>query len=322
VKLNPACIALCFCLLPAIQNIQAQDQNQQPRAEEQQSPEPQPPTVTQSSPTVPPPKFVPSEVNTGRGWSIEPMYWYNSVQPALRTGEKFASAPRSGDLDYSNLRPTTYGVLVSIPAAKTSMVRVSYFRMRKENDSTILNQDSNFFKIDADAGDPVLLQYAFSNLKASFDYLTYFWNVGKSELRLKTLWEIQWAGVTSDMTILSVDPSSGLATPKPTGHDFVIILPTVGIGLEHTLGRHFRWEAKGSGMSFGGRHSAIVDTEASVALRMGRLELLAGGKMYYYRSSPNDDNYIKGTMFGPYAGIRYYFKKERPTGGTTAAPTR
>ena len=39
-------------------------------------------------------------------------------------------------------------------------------------------------------------------------------------------------------------------------------------------------------------------------------ELLAGGKYFHYKTSPQGEQYIKGTIYGPTVSLRYYFKKQ------------
>ena len=104
--------------------------------------------------------------------------------------------------------------------------------------------------------------------KLSYDYLTYFWKRGNSELRLKTLYEIQRISVNSEVDDFQVDTTGALVNINPIINSQSVFLPTFGLGLEHTLSRHFRWEARGSG--FGLPHRGdIVDAEAQhcVSLR-------------------------------------------------------
>jgi hypothetical protein len=316
VKLNPTRVVLC-CLL-AVSSAVAQD-----TAQPAPSATPQTTGLPTGPQTLPPPKYVPSEENTGRGFSIEPFYMMGNYQPSLHTGLKFSSTTtNSGDLDYSKLNPRVYGALVSIPASKTSMIRISYFQ-GKAPDFVVATQPITLFKVaDAQPGDGIAADHSFSAIKVSLDYLTYYWNVGKSELRLKTYWEVQRVGITNNVTVFPLLSDGTIGTPLPAGQDFNIILPTIGAGFEHTLGRHFRWEAKGTGMYFGSSRPYIGEADASVNFRYGRWEFSGGGKYFSFKTSSNADQYIKGSVFGPIVGIRYYWHKEKTTAGTAAAPTR
>jgi len=94
----------------------------------------------------------------------------------------------------------------------------------------------------------------------------------------------------------SVNPAAGTRS---------IIYPTLGLGFEGTLSRHFRFEAKGSGFAL--PHRAVIgDGEGSLGLRFGHLEFIVGAKAFHFKTSTKKDQYVSGTMYGPYGGIRYY----------------
>jgi len=319
VKPNPLRAVLCACL---VATVSAWAQEPAPQEPAPQQPAPQDTQAAKPSASIPPPKEVPSEVNTGRGYSIEPIYWGARLNTSLREGTQFTSTTTSGDLDIPYSKPRVYGGIVGIPVSKTSMVRISYFQMPTQAGAVFAPQDLTLFETgNALKDDLVLTSTRVSNLKVSFDYLTYFFKRGNTEFRVKTLWEMQRVGITTDVTILSPQ-TDGSILPTASGHDFNIIYPTLGLGLEHTVSRHFRWEAKGSGMTFGGKRAAIGDGDVSVAFRFGRFEILGGGRFFYFRTSHNYLHFASGTMFGPYAGVRFYFRKERPTAQTTGGATR
>jgi len=53
------------------------------------------------------------------------------------------------------------------------------------------------------------------SFKLSYDYLTYFWKHGNSELRLKTLYEVQRISVNSEVDDFQVDTTGALANINP-----------------------------------------------------------------------------------------------------------
>jgi hypothetical protein len=55
-------------------------------------------------------------------------------------------------------------------------------------------------------------------------------------------------------------------------------------------------------------HSAIGDAEGTVVIRIRSLEIFAGGKTLYFKTSPQSDTYTKGTLWGPYGGLRWVFR--------------
>lgn len=317
--LKPLRAVLCACLLACFPG-RAQEPAAQATAPSAAQPPAAPPPVAQPKPgaSIPAPSEVPSNINTGREFSIQPIYWLSSLNTDLRPANEFGAQPRSGTLDFPASKPRAVGGMVTIPAGGANMVRLSYFEVRRQLGVVRAPTALSLFKSDASAGDDIVTSVQMSRLKVSFDYLTYFIKRGNSEFRVKTLWEIQRLGVTTDVTILAVQPDKTII-PADAGGEFNIIYPSVGIGLEHTMGRHFRWEAKASGMTLGRKKSTLGDADANAALRFGRIEFVAGARFLYFRSSLNAEHRGLGTMYGPYAGIRYYIRRTRPT--AAAAPT-
>ncbi len=287
----------------------AQQQPAQPPAppapteeeQEQTQPPPQPPKPA----PPPPPKYKPSGIDNGGGFSIEPFYWFGATKPIMRGG---ATDPNtdSGNIDYPGAKLPVYGGIVSVPAGGSSTIRFTYFRADR-SDGVVAAQNLAFFQQTATAGSPIAIAYRIEDYKLSYDYLTYFWGSATSEFRLKTLWEVQYVSMTNSFAIFTQN-TDGSYTVNSAEGDKSIIFPTLGLGLENTLGRHFRWEVKASGFAW--RHRATLgDIEADLAYRVGRVELVAGGKYFHFKTSPQRDEYFKANLYGPYVGIRFYWKK-------------
>ena len=321
--LNPLRGLLCTCLL-----LCCPGWAQQPPAQAETPPAVQPPAAPvkpAASASIPAPREVPSEINTGRGFSIQPIYLFGSMDVDLWAGAKFSGLPRSGNLDIPSTQPSAKGFVVGIPVSKTSMLRASYFQMVPQGAGLVAPTDLALFQSNASKGDSIFTGQQVSNLKLSLDYLTYYFKRGKSEFRVKTLWEVQRVAVSTAIDILIKQPN-GTFVPASEAGDYNIFYPSLGMGLEHTVGRHFRWEARASGMRLGKSKAAVGDADVSAAIRFGRLEFVGGGRFFYFRTSPQSAYFEKGTISGPYAGLRFYWRKERPTAPaaapTTAGPTR
>jgi hypothetical protein len=124
---------------------------------------------------------------------------------------------------------------------------------------------------------------------------------------LKTLYEIQYTNINTSVDDFQL-LTNGTFNVNPVSGSTSIILPTFGVGLDGTLSRHFRWETRASG--FGLPHRAqIADGEADVGVRFGRVELIAGARAYYFRTSRRQPQFNSGAPFGPYVGLRFYWKK-------------
>jgi hypothetical protein len=305
---------LSVTLLLAVWPVAAQNQPPAP-------PTPATPTLPQAAPVpipepakqlppgaaIPPPKEVPSTVNTGRGFSIEPYFWRGKMDPIYTDAGHQNTNIDPGFLDLRGNSYRSIGAIVSIPIGKTNMLRVSHFDTLNNDGTVVVSNDLTTFKTPIVSGDLVFTRTRLQNTKGGLDYLTYFWKSGEKEFRVKTLWDVQYTTISSELTIIHTDPDSLIATASPGFGDRVSILPTVGLGLENTLSKHIRWEVKGSAMQF---HSRIMDGEANIAFRFGHMEFVGGAKYFNFRTSLNSDHYFKGTVFGPYGGIRYYWKKQ------------
>jgi hypothetical protein len=263
---------------------------------------------------------VSSRVNTGNGLSIEPIYWFESGIPVLRAGQSWIvgagvspgplsdNAASPGNLDYADKLQRSPGIRLSIPVSKNATVRFSYFQANSYNGETTAPGNLNLFGQAITGGDTLATSTNLQGYKLSYDYLTYFWKLGGSELRLKTLYEIQRISVNSEVDDFQVDTTGALININPVIGTQSVFLPTFGLGLEHTLSRHLRWEASGS--AFGLLHRGdIVDAEAEVALRVSHVEVLGGARWLHFKTNPASAQYNVETIFGPYVSLRYYWRK-------------
>lgn len=145
--------------------------------------------------------------------------------------------------------------------------------------------------------------------KISWDYLSYTWYRHSGKIRLKILYELQFTTISSnfDAPFKPVTTDSSGNTDYNTANGSKNVFdPTFGLELEQALGRHFRWELKGSG--FGIPHRAdIWDAQANVAMRVHNFELIAGGKAYHFKTSPQGAQYFTDTLSGAFVGLRYYW---------------
>ncbi|HEV2202258.1 MAG TPA: hypothetical protein VGR73_20760 [Bryobacteraceae bacterium] len=295
-----AWLVLCLWAMPAL--LRGQDQTPPP------GPPPEAPASPPSPAAPPKPKYTPSIVDTGNGASIEPMYWLTRGQPVLRRGDDNNNTINTpGDLNYPGRLGRAPEGMVTIPIGRNDSVHVSYFQTQMTG-TTTASQNLNFFNVAVTQGDPLAARLKVSSYKASYEFLTYFWERPKGDLRLKTLWEMQYVSV--DNTIDDFVPQSdGTFLSNPAGATKSIFLPTFGLALDQSMGEHFRWEVKGSG--FGLPHRSILgDAEADIALRYGRVEFVAGGRTLHFRTTRRADHYDAGTLYGPYVGVRLYWRKK------------
>jgi len=213
-----------------------------------------------------------------------------------------------GNLDYTGKMKRSPAARVSFPVSKNATLRVSYFKTNSYTGTTTAPTNLNLFGQAVTGGDFLSTITDLEGFKLSYDYLTYFWKGRSSELRLKTLYELQRISVSNEVDDFVVDTAGALININPILGTQSVFLPTFGLGLEHTLSRHFRWEIRGTG--FGMPHRGnIVDAEAQIAIRFGHFEALGGGRWLHFKTTPKAAQYNVESLYGPYVSLRYYWKK-------------
>lgn len=276
---------------PAAQSGQSNTATPQPASEETQKKPPVEPYIIEDG-----------------GFSLEPFYWLNRAQPTLRGG---AAATAFGNLDYAGNANPSIGGQLGIPAGRSNTLRFSYFRTQGNANST-LTREATIFGEPYATGDYLSQSYTLQSAKLSWDYLSYTWYKPAGKIRLKTLYELQFTTISTN-----IDAPFKAATTDSSGNtDFNVahgsknlIYPTFGLELEQALGRYFRWEVKGSGFGVP-HHATLWDAEGSIAIRLRQFEILGGEKAYHFKTSPQADQYFKDTLWGAYVGLRYYWGGE------------
>lgn len=258
--------------------------------------------LPQQAPSKPAPPQDPKILEDG-GISIEPIFWLNWAQPQLYGGK---TATEYGNLAYTGKSKYAYGGEIGLPLGRANTLRLSYFRTQGNSNSYVGTNGATLFGEAYAAGDYLQASNRIQSAKISWDYLSYTF---KNHIRFKTLWEMQYVTISTAIAAPllgeTTDASGNVDTNSSNGSKN-LFLPTFGVEFEQALSKHFRWEAKGSG--FGLPHRAdIWDAQADVAFRMKAVELLIGGKMYHYKTSPRGDEYFIDTLQGAFVGVRYYW---------------
>ena len=276
---------------------------------QQSAPQPAPSQTTGQAPAPAPQKTPPAEKPyTGDGISVTLLYWVNSGHPSILTGRADTNGNPSVVDTIGKSKPTP-NAIVSFPAGKNNTVRVSYFRMQGDGNTTT-PQALTVFGTDYNAGDYLAAHYLLQNVKISLDYLSWPFPIKNAKFRLKTLWEIQYTSIsaTVDAPLRAGETDAAGNSIQTTGYgSHSIIYPSFGLGVDYLASKNFRFEVRGSGFAFP-HHSTIWDTEASLNYRFGHLELQAGGKVFHFKTSPKETEYLQATFTGAFAGLRWYWK--------------
>jgi hypothetical protein len=287
--------------------------SQQPQAPVQPGP-PQPGSQQQQTSAPKPVAKAPAapaddSENTGDGaLSIEPWGWLSTSKPLLRGGFLDTNTYPS-TIQFPDRRPISPGILLNIPAGRFNTLRISYFQTQRSA-NTIANQNLTVYSVNYAPGDLLATGYKLRNVKAVWDYLSFPFPPAGHKFRLKTLWGVQYTTIhtTIDAPLKTlVNDSSGNPIPNSGAATRSIIFPSLGLGFEHSVSRFFRLEGEASGFAIP-YHAVIWDAEGSAAIRAHHLEFLLGYKTFHFKTSPKQEDYVSSNMYGPYVGIRWYWK--------------
>ena len=264
-----------------------------------QTPPAQPASPTEQ-PRVAAPIPTPEPESIERMFSISLSDWVPfGANTGLHAGSQ-AILPPPHELTLPGKPYRAYGVLVTIPMKGSSRLEFSYDTLNV-NGNIVAPTELGLFGGTISQGEPLYTTYSLRHLKLSYNFLTFPNPPEGSKLRFKTLWEFHYLHTTPAVTATVSAPG------QPIGDTESIYLPAVGLGMEYVPSKHFRLEVRGSGMLVP-HHTTLGDTDGSAVVRLGRIEVFAGAKFLHFRSSPNSDTFIRGTIWGPDAGVRWVFK--------------
>jgi hypothetical protein len=269
-------------------------------------PSPQTPTAPQPTPNLRPPVEVASPVNNGHGLSLDVVDLFGRSRPVLRGGDADPNT-EPGNFNYDTNPSAAIYYRLSIPIGSNGVVRTSYFQTQSTGITTAPANEILFGQPIL-GGDTVATRYRFEDIKMSYEYLTYFWKRKNSEIRLKTLYELQRMSVSNEVDDFVLNNNQTAYTVNTATGSRAIFSPTFGLGIEYTLSPHFRLEARGSGFGYI-HHGDIGDVDATVAYRRGRFEAIGGYRLLHFKTSPKNEQYDVGTIYGPYVGLRVYWEK-------------
>jgi len=237
------------------------------------------------------------EIGPDQSWSFELFYWLTQAHPDLKTG---AAATDFETLDMPGKSKPAPGAEVSLRINANDVLRVSVFQMHG-NGNTTASQALDLFSTTIASGDYLAAQYTISAAKISFEDLLYPFPVKGRKLRFKTLWEVQTAKISSRIDA----PFDTSTTPPPSamGTSY-LILPAFGGAIQYAARQTLYMELRGSGFGIP-HHQDTIDAEGSIGYRIGQVQIVAGGKLYKFKTSPQGTEYFTGMITGGYVGLRW-----------------
>ena len=298
-------LCLVFLSAQALASAQ-QDPPQQQTPPQPQTQDPQQPESGRLRLPPVPPKVIDVRMPGEAGWFIGLTAWLPIGKTYTDKGTLTTFTDPSL-LQMQGKSRGAFGLDFGVAAGLHNSVRFSYF-FNKQNGNTTLDHNLVVFAQGYNAGDVVSTNSKLTNYKLSYEYLTWPYPVEARHFRLKTLFQVQYTGVRAifDAPVKSSTPdSNGILSDYSTLGTKGFITPALGLGLHAYASRNFRFEANVSGFAW--PHSFhLLDTDAAIAYRAGKIELRGGAKGFIFRTSPKHDYFYRGSVAGLFVGLRWY----------------
>jgi len=214
------------------------------------------------------------------------------------------------NLDYASRNNRAPGISISLPMSGTAMLNFSGF-ITKGATSTTLAQNVDLFSTGYTPGEFLTAKYTIKDFRLSLqDLLFPFPRKDAQKWRIQTLWELQYASIATSINAPAAPAtdSSGNAVVNNSAGSRWVLYPTFGLGGEYHLTKNLELAASGSGFTIP-HHATIGDAEGSIGYRFGSVELVAAEKLFHFKTSTQNAEYFKTTLWGAYAGLRWYPRK-------------
>ena len=235
--------------------------------------------------------------------SIGLFYWVTAQgpQPHLYGGKLSTDYATLANLGKPKMTP---GVEVNVPITRTDSLHFEYFRTKGDGNET-LNRDADLFANQFYKNDYPATQYQIQAGKFYLDDLLWPHKFPVSRFRLKSLWGGQLVKILTTVDAPYARDINGNLTTNTGQGTRQIIFPSVGLAAEYALRPHLLFRAEA--MGFGLPHKAeILDAQATLAYRRGRLEIVGGAKTFHFKTSPNNAEYLSDTIAGAFVGVRVH----------------
>jgi hypothetical protein len=251
------------------------------------------------SPTVAPPEI--SRDDPDNGGSITGFYWTPQGTPKMLPGKKAANAAgQTIPLPPDDKKAP--GFMLAIPAGKFNRVEVSYWQAYGAGDSGAASVNLTPFGATILQGDELYNTFQIRNVKLVWNYLTYPAPPLDSKFRVKTFWGVQYTHINGVID----SPVELTNTQLPGVGSRQIIYPVLGIGAEYLATKHIYMDARVSAFALP-HHAAYWDASANIVVHSRHIELFGGYQVFYFKTTPQSDQYFTATLRGPLVGARWMF---------------
>jgi hypothetical protein len=254
------------------------------------------------------PKIPDVQMPGEKGVSIGLTLWNGNAKPELEKGS-FDYA-YLGNIRMMGNPKIDQGFDVKVPLGLHNIIWASFMGSRASGNVYAPSELGLITQVYLQ-GDYLATDYRITSYKLGYDYLAWPYPSKTSRFRLKTRWSMQFlrARIGFDAPLvptLASNPSDqNLSASYAAQHTYQFYLPEAGLFSQYWLSRGVRLDMGGEGMSFP-HHQNSWDFEGSLNFRAGHYELQIGYRGYHFRTSAQQDFWVRGTMVGPIVGLHWY----------------
>jgi hypothetical protein len=287
-----------FLTLPAMGQA---PQSQPPAAPAAQVPQTAQTTPQTAQPAPGPARAVPDYPDP-RTLTLGAFYWLTGpgTEPSLYGGSQAFDYETLKNLGRPHRSP---GVEASFPITRTGELKFEYFRTKGDGNQFAPGATDVFGTAPYVQGDYLATQYQIQSAKLYLDDLLWPHKFPVAKFRVKSLWEVEWVQIKATTDAPYIDATGVSASTSGTVQ---IVYPVFGLAAEYAISPHVLLRASAAG--FGIPHKAdLYDAEATIAYRWGAWEIRGGGKALHFKTSPNSEEYISGTLAGAFVGLRWHW---------------
>jgi len=273
-----------------------------------QAPPAQPPQTTpaarapQTNQPAPGPQRPVPDYPDPRTLTFGIFYWATGpgTEPGLYSGRQA--------LDYETLtnlgRPhRTPGIEASLPITRTGELHLELFQTTGDGNQNAPAATDIFATASYNQGDYLATSYRLKSAKLYLDDLLFPHKFPVAKFRVKSLWEVEWVSIKATTDAPYIDATGVSASTSGARQ---IIFPAFGLAAEYAISPHVLLRAAASG--FGLYHKAdLWDAEATIGYRRGMWEIRGGGKAFHFKTSPNNTEYLSGTLTGAFVDLRWHW---------------
>ena len=261
-----------------------------------------PPSTPQAAPApAPPAKNVP-DYPEPRTLTFGAFYWATGpgISPSIYGGAAATEFSTLTDIGKAERTPGFEGFM---PISRTGEIHIEGWKTGGDGNQ-LAPANMYLFGEPYAQGNYLATYYKITDAKIYLDDLLFPHKFPVAKFRLKSLWEFQWLSIHSSVDAPLLDATTGTLNTGQGQRQ--IFLPVLGIAAEYALTRHILLRASISGFAIPHR-ADLADGEATISFRHGSWEIRGGAKALHFKTSPQQDEYLSGTLVGAFAGLRWHW---------------